>query len=65
MYQRQGKGGRPAIIVDNKKYEIQNITNTFVHIPWEVVVTWATLTPKNVTSTSKIKNNGSFIQNQI
>ena len=26
--QRTGKGGRPAIFVNNKKYEVQNITNT-------------------------------------
>ena len=26
--QRKGKGGRPAIIANKKKYEVQNITNT-------------------------------------
>ena len=41
VYQRQGKGGRPAIIVNNEKYEIQDITNTLVQIPWGVEVTWA------------------------
>ena len=56
VYQRQGKGGRPAIIVNNEKYEIQDITNTLVQIPWGVEVTWAILTPKNVTNESKIKN---------
>ena len=48
VYQRQGKGGRPAIIVNNEKYEIQDITNTLVQIPWGVEVTWAILTPKNI-----------------
>ena len=56
VYQRQGKGGRPAIIANSEKYEIQDITNTLVQIPWGVEVTWAILTPKNVTSCSKIKN---------
>ena len=33
VYQRPGKSGRPAIIVNNEKYEIQDISNTLVHIP--------------------------------
>ena len=44
------------LIVNNEKYEIQDITNTLVQIPWGVEVTWAILTPKNVTNESKIKN---------
>ena len=32
--QRKEKGGRPAIIVNNKKYQVQNVTNTVVQIPW-------------------------------
>ena len=32
--QRKGKGGRPAIIVNNKKYQVQNLTNTLVQILW-------------------------------
>ena len=28
------KGGRPAIIIKKGKYNIKNLTNTIVHIPW-------------------------------
>ena len=34
IYQRAGKGGRPALIVNNKKYNVQNLTNSLVEIPW-------------------------------
>ena len=53
--QRTGKGGRPAIVADNKKYHVQNITNTLVQIPWGVEAVWCVLTPKNVTHNSKIQ----------
>ena len=36
VYQRKGVGGRPAIIANKSKYEIQNVTNTLVQIPWGV-----------------------------
>ena len=39
VYQRTGKGGRPAMIVNNKKYIVQNLTNTLVEIPWGVEIT--------------------------
>ena len=55
LYQRQGKGGRPAIIVNSEKYNVENLTNTLVDIPWGVEVTWAILTPKNVSSDRKIQ----------
>ena len=65
VYQRTGKGGRPALIVNNKKYNVQNLTNTQVEIPWGVEVTWALLTPKNVSSDSTILYWALFIQSQI
>ena len=46
--QRQEKGGRPALIVNEEKYNVQDITNTLVQLPWGVEITWAVLTPKNV-----------------
>ena len=49
------QGGRPAIIIKRGKYNIKNITNTVVNIPWKVEATWASLTPKNVTQDSTIK----------
>ena len=32
--QRTGNGGRPAIFANNRKFEVQNVTNTLVQIPW-------------------------------
>lgn len=56
VYQRTGKGGRPALIVNKRKYNVQNLTNTVVEIPWGVEVTWGLLTPKNVSNSSTIQN---------
>lgn len=56
IFQREGKGGRPALIVNKNKYNIQNLTNTVVQIPWGVEITWALLTPKNVSNDSTIQN---------
>ena len=49
IYQRQEKGGRPALVVKNSKYTVQDLTNTVVQLPWGVEVTWALITPKDVT----------------
>ena len=38
IHQRIGKGGRPALIVNKKHYEVQNLTNTVIDIPWGVEV---------------------------
>ena len=48
VHQRSGKGGRPAIIVNRKKYHIQNLTKTSLQIKWGVEAVWCLLTPKNV-----------------
>ena len=55
VHQRTGMGGRPAIIANHKKFFVQNITNTMVHIPYGVEIVWAILTPKNVSPTSIVK----------
>ena len=46
VYQRTGVGGRPALIINDKKYHVENLTNTLVNIPHGVEITWAMLTPK-------------------
>ena len=53
--QRKERGGRPAIIVNNKKYQVQNVTNTLVQIPWGVEAVWCVLTPTDVSHNSKIQ----------
>ena len=55
VHQRTGKGGRPAVIANSKKFDIENLTNTTVSIPWGVEIVWAVLTPKNVSSTSDVQ----------
>ena len=55
VHQRKGKGGRPAIIANHKKFSVQNITQSLVNIPWGVEIVWAILTPKNLSNDSVIK----------
>ena len=55
VHQRTGRGGRPALIINNSKYHVENLTNTFINIPWGVEITWALLTPKHVTPRSIVK----------
>ena len=55
VHQRLGKGGRPAIIANSKKYHVQNLTNSVISIKWGVEAVWCLLTPKNVTNDSKIQ----------
>ena len=53
--QRSGKGGRPALIANSKKFDVQDVTNTLIQIPWGVEAVWCILTPKDVTNDSKIQ----------
>ena len=55
VHQRNGQGGRPALIVNEDKYFVKNLTNTEISIPWGVEITWALLTPKQVSPTSIVK----------
>ena len=55
VFQRKGKGGRPAIIVNNKKFLVQKLTNTIINIKWGKEVVWCVLTPINVTPSSNIQ----------
>ena len=46
VHQRFGQGGRPAIIANEKKFIVENLTQTEIDIPWGVEAVWAILTPK-------------------
>ena len=48
-------GGRPALIINENKFIVQNITNTLVSIPYGVEITWAVLTPKQISQNSVVK----------
>ena len=54
-YQRTGKGGRPALIIDNRKFQVQDLTNKEITIPWGVEMVWAVITPLTITSDSTIQ----------
>ena len=43
--QRVGKGGRPALIVNNKKFQVHNLTQADIPIPWGVEIVWVIITP--------------------
>ena len=41
VHQRRGVGGRPAIIANTENYDVENITNGLIQIPWGVEAVWA------------------------
>ena len=51
-HQRKGRGGRPLIIADHTKYIVDKPD---IPCPWGVEMVWCILSPKNVTSVSKIQ----------
>ena len=55
VFQRSGTGGRPCIIVNTKKFQVENLTQTAISIPWGVEAVWAVITPKNVSNASKVQ----------
>ena len=55
VHQRLSVGGRPAIFVNESKYDVMNLTNTHINIPWGVEAVWCLLTPKITTNDSKIQ----------
>ena len=54
-HQRNGKGGRPAMVIKRGRYHIQNLTNTLLTIPWGVEAVWTLLTPLNASNSSNIQ----------
>ena len=47
--------GRPALIINKTKYNIKNITQCVINIPWRIEVVWALLTPFNAENDSLIQ----------
>ena len=54
--QRDVVGGRPALVVNNKKFNVSNITNTLVPVMWGVEAVWAIVSPKKINQASKIQH---------
>ena len=55
VYQRKGRAGRPALVVNTEKYICENLTNSVIQVPWGVEAVWAVLTPKNISQNSRIQ----------
>ena len=54
-HQREGKCGRPALVINTNKFKVKDLTNTDIKIPKGVEIVWASLTPKNATRNSTIQ----------
>ena len=54
-HQRKGVGGRPALIINQKKFHVKNVTQSLIKIPWGTEAVWAVITPKGITKESKIQ----------
>ena len=55
VHQRKNHGGRPAIVVNEERFNVENITNSLIDIPWGVEAVWCIITPKNSGNNSLIK----------
>ena len=55
-FARKGVGGRPAIIVNTKKFCVENLTQTEISIPYGVEACWCILKPIDATNSSIIKH---------
>ena len=53
--QRDGKCGRPALVINTKKFKVKDLTNTHIEIPRGVEIVWASITPNKATRRSKIQ----------
>ena len=54
-HQRRGQGGRPALIINQRKYIVKNLTQSLIQIPWGTEAVWALLTPRSSNKDSKIQ----------
>ena len=53
--QRKKKGGKPAILVNEKMFHIKELCPDVITVPIGVEAVWALLTPKNLPPNSRIK----------
>ena len=54
--QRQGSGGKPALLISEKDYFITELSPKVITVPKSVEAVWALMTPKSGGCRSKIKN---------
>ena len=53
---RSGKGGKPALIIKEERFIIKQLCPDVITVPVGIEAVWALVTPKNINSTSKVKN---------
>ena len=53
--QRREGGGRSAIFANTRKFDVKDLTNNIIQVPWGVETVWCLLTPKNRLSGSPLK----------
>ena len=46
--QREKRGGKPAIIVNKKKYHIIEVCPNLISVPVEIEAVWVVLRPKDL-----------------
>ena len=56
LHQRKSRGGRPALMINQDKFLVQNLEDT-VNVPWGCEIVWAAFTPRNVKIQSRVKKN--------
>ena len=56
IVQRRRKGGKPAILANEKDYYVKELCPNVVTVPIDVEAVWILLTPRNRSSTSRIKH---------
>ena len=55
-HQRTGKGGRPAIVANNRKYNVTDLQkDNVITIPWGVEAVWAEIELKDTNRTSTVQ----------
>ena len=52
---RTNRGGRPAIIINSSKFNVQNLSQTEIPTEWKTECVWAMVSLKNTTNSSRIK----------
>ena len=54
-HQRRGQGGRPAIVINNLNFDVEDLTQSVVSVPFGCEIVWGLITLKNATNLSLVK----------
>ena len=56
VVQRKKKGGKPVLVINEDKFFVKQLCPDIITVPVGVEAVWSLVTPKNVSSNSKVKN---------